>query len=394
MEEKQIKRQPRRQSPTQKNRNLQGVCIACLLAGVIVLLSLIGLISKDRTFSESENRNLAQRPDFSVEALLDGSYFSKLATYTADQFPGRDMWMSVDLWFHKLLGSKESGGVYLCGDDYLMQIPSEPDSQQLQRTLTAMDAFAAAYPELNMTAAIVPNAVTVLADKLPANAPVRDQTQDLRSIKRQLEQVRFVDVTDALLAHSDEQLYYRTDHHWTSLAAAYAFAQIAPAMDLTAPDISTYDRYTVSTAFEGTLSSKSGSHTAKDTVEIFVPDTTIEYFVKYADDGREICSMYDRQALEGKDHYTVFFGGNHARVDITTTADTGRCLLVFKDSYANCLVPLLYPYFDHITMVDPRYYYDNVQTVLTGENITDVLFLYNLDTFLTDTSLADAVAVS
>ena len=79
-------------------------------------------------------------------------------------------------------------------------------------------------------------------------------------------------------------------------------------------------------------------------------------------------------------------------MDITTTANTERNLLIFKDSYANCMIQFLYPYFDHITMIDPRYYYDNVEHVITGNSITDVLFLYNADTFLGDTSLADVIA--
>ena len=78
-------------------------------------------------------------------------------------------------------------------------------------------------------------------------------------------------------------------------------------------------------------------------------------------------------------------------MDRTTTADTGRSLLVFKDSYANCFIQFLYPYFDHITMIDPRYYYDNVENVLKSEAVTDVLYLYNADTFLGDTSLADTL---
>lgn len=393
MEEKEIRRRPRRQSPVQKNRNFQGICLAALLIGVVLIFVLLGLVSKDRTFSESENRNLAQKPELSWAAVAEGSYLSDLSTYVADQFPGRDMWMSMNLWLQTTLGSKESGGVYLCADDYLMQLPGQPNEEQLARNLEAMEAFAKHYHEINMVAAIVPNAVTVMADKLPKNAPVRDQLADLAGIQAKLSRVSFVDVTDTLLAHNTEQLFYRTDHHWTSLAAGYAFQDVAPALGLTAPNMDSYDRYTVSTTFEGTLSSKSGSHKTTDTVEVFAPKTDIEYYVEYPDTSGEICSMYKREALDAKDHYTVFFGGNYSRVDITTSADTGRSLLVFKDSYANCFIQFLYPYFDHITMVDPRYYYDNVENVITSENVTDVLFLYNLDTFLSDASLADVITV-
>lgn len=180
MEENQICRRPRRTSPVQKNRSKQGVALAALLCVTILVFSLVGLIAKDREFSENENRSLAQRPDFTRQALTDGSYLSDLSDYLADQFPGRDMWLSVNLGMQKLLGAKESGGVYLGKDNYLLQIPGAPNEAQLSRNLQAMEGFAQAYPDLNMVAAIVPNAVTVLEENLPKNAPVRDQREDLR----------------------------------------------------------------------------------------------------------------------------------------------------------------------------------------------------------------------
>lgn len=390
MEENEIKRRPRRQSPVQKNRNRQGVCLAALLACVIMLITVLSLVTKDRVFSENENRNLAQKPQLSREALAEGKYLSDVSTYYADQFPGRDNWLSIQLWLNRLLGSRESGGVYLCADDYLMQIPGEPNEEQLRRNLKAMDAFAAAYPDVNMVAAVVPNAVTVHGDKLPKNTPVRDQRADLRTVREGLDKVTFADVTEKLCANSGQNLYYRTDHHWTSLGAAYAFEEIAPALGLKAPALESYTRYTVSTTFEGTLSSKSGSHKVTDTVEVFVPATDVRYFVRYGEE-EAVCTMYKPEALQTKDHYTVFFGGNYPRIEIATTAETGKNLLVFKDSYANCFIQFLYPYFENITVVDPRYYYDSVGTVMTGGNITDVLFLYNLDTFLSDAALADVL---
>jgi len=383
------KRSPRRQSPYQRNRRLQGKLLKWLLLGSIALILVLSLLIPDKAFSESENRSLAQRP--TKADLLDGTYLQDLGDYFADQFPGRDFWMTVNLGFNKLLGQRESSGVYLGSDDYLMQIPGEPNTLQAQRNLEAVNRFVEKYPELNTVMTVAPNAVTVHADKLPANAPVRDQRQDLAHIRQGLKGVRFVDVTDTLTAHADEYLFYKTDHHWTSLGAYYAFTQIAASLDITPPALSTYTVYPVSVTFEGTLSSKSGSHAALDTVEIFVPDTQIEYYVTYGDSGEMISSLYHRPALEVKDHYTVFFGGNYPRVDITTSADTERSLLVFKDSYANCMIQFLYPYFDRIIMIDPRYYYDNVDLVIKSQNITDVLFLYNLDTYLADASLADVL---
>ena len=381
-----IPRNPRRRTPFQRNRRLQAEWLATLLVVVVAAFVVLGIVLPDKDFSESENRGLAQFPELSENFLPD------LGSYVADQFPGRDLWMSVNLAMNKALGQKEASGVYLCEDDYLIQIPGEPNMVQVDRNLAAINAFGEAYPELNMFMCVAPNAITVHADKLPANAPTRDQKADLAYIQNSLTGTTFVDLTRTFAIHSNNYLYYKTDHHWTSLAAAYAFEEIAPAMNIVPPRMDSYKVYTVSTTFEGTLSSKSGSHSARDTVEIYVPDTTIDYFVQYPT-GDPISSMYNRAALDQKDHYTVFFGGNYPRVDITTTANTGRCLLLFKDSYANCMVQFLYPYFDHITMIDPRYYYDNVELVIKSEAITDVLFLYNADTFLGDTSLADVLVI-
>lgn len=391
MEEKRnIPRNPRRRSPLQINRRLQGQLLSWLLVIVIFGFLTAGVMVKDKDFSENENRNLAQFPKLSVSSVLDGSFLQGLGDYVADQFPGRNFWISVDLKMKQLLGQKEAGGVYLC-DDYLIQVPSQPNWEQVERNLAAVDAFSEKYPELNMVMTVVPNSVVINERLLPENAPARDQLADLDRIDELLEVVPFRDVTGALRDHDDEYLYYKTDHHWTSLAAKYAFYALAEDLNIRPVEEDQYTVMLVSNTFEGTLSSKSGSHVSRDSVEIYEPRTGIEYFVTYADTGEKISSLYKREALTTKDHYTVFFGGNYSRVDVTTTADTERALLIFKDSYANCMVQFLYPYFDHITIIDPRYYYDNIDLVIKSEGITDVLFLYNADTFLGDTSLADVL---
>lgn len=390
-ENRNIPRSPRRRTPFQVNRRLQAQYLSWLLVLTMLLGIGTGILVKDREFSDSENRMLAQFPEISFSSLLDGSFLEGLGDYTADQFPGRDAWITLNLKMNMALGQKEFNGVYLCEDGYLIQIPQEPNWVQAERNLAAAETFAAKYPDLNMVMTVAPNAVTVLSDLLSANAPARDQREDIAWIQGQLDAVQFCDVTDALAAHSDEYIFYKTDHHWTSLGAKYAFYAMAECMNLEPIKEGDYTAYPVSNTFQGTLSSKSGSHTSSDTVEIYIPHSGIDYYVTYADTGENISSLYRRSALNEKDHYTVFFGGNHARVDITTTADTGRCLLLFKDSYANCMVQFLFPYYDHITMIDPRYYYDNIDLVIKSESITDVLFLYNADTFLNDTSLADVL---
>ena len=99
-------------------------------------------------------------------------------------------------------------------------------------------------------------------------------------------------------------------------------------------------------------------------------------------------TLYDTSKLKGKDKYALFLGGNYPILDIKTTADSTDRLLIIKDSYANSLIPFLIPYYREIVVVDPRYYYDDIEKVMKKDNITSVLFLYNGNTFVKDNSIS------
>ena len=367
----------------------QGAFLAIFLLLCLLAFALVNALARDREYSPAENRKLAQLPKFSLSALTDGSYFAAWEDYFADQFVGRDTWITLNLQASRLLGAKEAGGVYLCADNYLMEPPAAPDEGALKRNLDAINAFAARHENLQLCMSVVPNAACVMAEKLPANAPVRDQRQDIQDIAARVQGVSFLNVTDALTQHADEAIYYRTDHHWTSLGAYYAFSDMAAGLGIEQPS-EEYDVFPVTDSFEGTLASKSGCHAVTDVIELYVPKGNLQYYVTV--DGERTATMYDREKLEEKDQYAVFLGGNDARVDITTTAETGRTLLIFKDSYANCFLQFLLPYYDRIILLDARYYYGDADSVISREGVTDVLFLYNANTFLTDRVLADVLA--
>lgn len=396
MEQRNTPRKSSRRQKMQKNRHLQNTCLILLFSAAVLLFGLIRLFSSDRAFSDTENRSLAQKPSLSADALSSGEYSTDLQAYSADQFPGRDFWVSMKQKTDILLGKEEANGVYLCKDDYLIEIPTAPDEKNVSKNIEAINTFAEENEKLVCRMCIVPNAVYVLSDKLPDNAPGQDQALAISQTAQQLNGVELLDVTQTLLDHKQEPLYYRTDHHWTSLAAKYAFEQIASSLAIT--PVKEYDVYTVSDTFEGTLSSKSGTYPAKDRIEIYVPKTDVIYTVNYAgasetgQEGTLSRSMYVRERLNDKNQYTVFFGGNYPQITVDTTADCGKTLLLFKDSYANCFVQFLYPYYDHILIVDPRYYTGSISSLIRQNGVTDVLFFYNYSTWSKDTSLANALA--
>lgn len=363
--------------------------MAFVFIGFVVFLSIAGIIKPDVKFSEQENRVLMEKPKLSKESLADKSYMTNLESYTSDQFLLRDFWITMKVQCDLMTGKRELNGVYLGKEKYLMQIPSEPDMENVDANLKAMSEFAKKHESLQVNAMIVPNAAYVMEDYLPKGAPVRDQGKDMAYIQKKLNgSIECIDVTKTLKQHASEGMYYKTDHHWTSRAAAYSFKAAAAKLGIETP-VSDYTRYIVTDSFSGTLASRSGYHKAEDEIEVYVPEgIEVQYLASDSDNEEKRPTVYDKEALKEKDKYQVFFGGNHAKVDIATTNNTERKLLVFKDSYANCFVPFLLPYYNEIIMIDPRYYYDDVANLIKNRNITDVLFLYNMDTFLTDNSIS------
>ena len=365
------------------------LALCCLVITVVMVAA--NLLTPDKAFSDEENRVLTEKPKLTFSNLTSGKYMKDYEGYVADQFPGRNGWIHLKLNIERLLGKTESNGVYLGKDDYLIEQLSEPDFKAVDRNLDAISQFAKDNADLKIHTAFVPNAANICAGKLPFQAPVRSQKEDLAYLSSGLvEEAGFTDMTDALISHNDEPLYYRTDHHWTSLAAYYAFDYMRNSMELT-EDI-TWEAHTVTNDFQGTLASKSGVSNVYDSIDIYEPlDITNDYVVSYDDTKEKTATVYDMDALNAKDKYTVFLGGNHSLVTIDTENTNKRCLMVFKDSYANSLIPFLIPYFEKMIIIDPRYYYGDALMTIRNEGVTDVLFLYNVNTFMTDHSLADVL---
>lgn len=348
------------------------------------------LISKDVDFSDKENRYMAKFPKISFKSLSDGSFMEDFETYLTDQFPVRDACITLKTNALRLLGQRRINGVYIGSKGYLIAEEEKFDSDKIDALMKAINSFAA-ESEANVKFMLVPNSSLIYEEKLPYGI---DSSQDktIEYVKEGLSsKVGFVDVRDALTAGKGRQLYYKTDHHWTTAGAQIAFAEYAKAAGLDVSGIQ-YDNYCVSGDFCGTQASNCGVYSSRDVVNICVPkDSAGSYIVNYVDETRKTATLFDMSKLEEKDKYLVFMGGNYSRVDINTDAKNGRRLLVIKDSYANCFIPMLTPCYEEIIVVDPRYYYDDIYQLMSDASVTDVLFLYNVNSFVTDNSLEEVL---
>lgn len=351
---------------------------------------LLNLIVSDKEMSEEENRMLAGMPRLSWSSLVSGDFMTKYETYLADQFAGRNFWRSIKVGLSGLGGSRQEQNILIGKDDYLMEEIVSPDQETLMENLEAIRQFANQSRDVQMYMLLVPNAANIMRDRLPAFATVSDQSRMFAQVKRELgEEVEWLDAAEALKKHAGEKIYYKTDHHWTSLGAFYTFSQVAEQMKIKTDVSSGFVSYPISTTFNGMLAAKSGCRMdVREDIYMYVPrDTDNDVVVNYVDEQRKTTSLYDSSKLKTRDQYAVFLGENTSVVDIKTVAESTRRLLLIKDSYANSFVPFLTPYFREIVLVDPRYYSGTIEDIMDTYRISDVLFLYSGNTFFQDNNL-------
>lgn len=356
-----------------------------ILFSIILTFTVADLVKGDRFFSERENRILASRPKLTLETVLDGSYESDYETYVSDQFVGRDKWITLknqaDLWLQK----KELNGVYLGRDGYLIE-QHKPEDYTEELEEEKLDLLARLKTEFYLKVMLVPTADNILTEKLPGDAIVYDETRLLQKVKKLVGDYNYVDVYSALLKHKDEDIYYRTDHHWTSLGAYYGYRAWAenihryPLMD--DPDA----RETVSADFQGTLESKVNLAVEPDQIQYYPDTEKLQVEITY-DQKRTSHSFYEDAYLGTKNQYGYFLDDNHGLVEIHTGMRNGRKLFVIKDSYANCMIPLITQHYEYVYVVDLRYFNGRLIDFMKqyeGEDTMEVLVLYDCIHFLED----------
>lgn len=358
---------------------------------LLFLVMIINVIVPDREESELENRALEQRPRFNLTTILSGDFMEQWEKYLSDQFAGRDTWRSLKVSLDRLGGARKENDIYIGKDGQLMEDIEVPDDGRLEANLAAIRDFAETYEDIPVTMMLVPDAACILNDSLPAFARVEDQRQMFSMAERKLgDTVNWVDTVSILNNHKSEKLYYKTDHHWTTQGAFYVFQDAAETLGIEGDVSDDFVSYTVTDSFNGVLAASSGVGLDEmEQIDIYAPTGgDDDVVVNYVDEGRKTTSLYDSSKLETRDKYGVFLGGNTSVVDIRTVSTSQKRLLVVKDSFADCFIPFLAPYYREIVVVDPRYYSGTMQDIMDSYRITDALILYSGNTFFTDNNIS------
>ena len=341
----------------------------------------------DREFSEQENRSLQQRPAFSFDELFSGQYTKDFEAYTTDQFTLRDEWITLKAASELALGKRQNNGMFLCDGGTIIEPYEAPEDGKLEANMEALNKLVA-NTDAEVYFALIPGKSDIWAHMLPQNAP-RDSEKAAIDYCYSLSDAVNVDIYGKLEEHSSEYIYYRTDHHWTTLGAYYGFSALAESMGLDCPDISEYGgRETVSEEFYGTSWSSSGfSWVEPDSMEIFVTEPEGLEITNYPQGSPVEGQLYDWSRLEVKDKYSFFYGGNTPLLEIETGVEGAPSLLILRDSYMDSLSPFLLEGYSRIHILDLRYYRASLSDYIDQNGFDDVLVCYSIDNFSTDSNI-------
>ena len=382
-----------------------------------LLLGLISTFDKDATYSESERRKLKTKPKLTISGLLDGNYFNQYREYFADTFPNRETLMKSNttlngFYYFGGLGSDDSASLVVdfnanaaqqgealkvtedpaatgsVDESEPQKKPSEPlaSAEQLGSVVLIGDsAFDVPHADNDQIVKYA-QAVTAIADTLGSNVktfsmPVPNSAEfythkeyhtGKTSQKAMFDlckenlgsNVTFVDAYSVIERHTEEYIYFRTDHHWTHLGAYYAYSALVKEAGFTP-----VNRDDFATGqwenFVGSLYTYVANYPQgrvlrdnPDTVHYWKPNANITTtcYNSTALTGGYAMGTICRVGEDVDNKYLTFMGGDHP-VAIVETDTVGPCIMVIKESYGNALISWLTNHYSKIILIDPREYF-------------------------------------
>lgn len=383
----------RAEAKAKKTEHIGGLITSGVFLAIVFGFGAAFLFKPARSFSDMENRVLAQTPEFSLESLKKGEFTADIETYMSDQIALKDTLVTLKTDMDRGLGKTYQNGVYFGKNGFYIQ-DFQTDLKQARRNIGFINEFADALPEdIPVGMILAPTGAYSLYERLPGSVQTMDQGILLDEAENTLSPRISLTTARELRGELSEGYYYRTDHHWTAEGAMVGFEALMEAMGEESPMLD-YDTERVP-EFYGTLYSKAPSAFAKaDTIELRsfegsgiktaytrpngdheVPAECREEKGVLVMDGLFAMSQADK-----KDKYAIFLGGNFARLDITSETGSGEHVLVIKDSYANAMMPYLCEKYREITVLDLRYYHDmDIAQLVEEENVSRVIFIFNAD---------------
>lgn len=356
-------------------KNKRNVLTVSLFSAFLLLMLALLLILPKKDFSQNEKRFLAEFPKPDWQSISSGKWGNDLESYLADHLPFRDFFVGLNAYADLAIGKQVSKDIRTAGDR-LVEAPVTWNEANIQKNLNVIAKFAETIGK-PVALSLVPSA---------GWAAGLDGYQDdvllgqIYSMAR--ENIHSLNITDCFRGRPE--LYYRTDHHWTSQGAYAGYSALMEALGRPYPKSDDFEVEVLSDVFQGSTYSRSALWLTKpEAIELWHgSDVT----VSNAETEGEHDGVFYRERLDESDKYTVFLDGNHSLVRIHNPEQTGS-ILVIRDSYSNCLGCFLAESYGDVIMVDLRYYRSPVSELVAQEGVDDILVCYSIGNFMTDTNM-------
>ena len=346
-----------------------------LVMGLMLALALCQLLLPGREMSEMENRVLAGKPQLSLASLWDGSFMNDMEDFVADQMPERDGFVALYTVMQRALGRRAVGDAVL-GDAMLFDQSDDWSERNVRLNAAALTEVAKRTgKQVHLLA--VPSAAAVYPEKLPAQAPVADETALLAAAEKE---TKVLPLLPALLEQKDAALYYTTDHHWTVAGARVGYEVACDALGL---QVEARKLAVSMRGFYGSFYARYPLPWVRADAFSYVPYDNLRLMVN----GEEKPGLVDPDVLAGRDKYAALLYGNYALIELHNSAAQGT-LLVIKDSYANALLPALAQHYSRVIAVDPRYFAGNIIDLVNEYEGDAILCVYGMNTLATGRTIA------
>ena len=236
------------------------------------------------------------------------------------------------------------------------------------------------FPNAKVSACVIPtSAIRIdneeIKSKIPDQGEIFDKLSDIIG-----EKVNFVDTYGEMYKHRDEYIYFKSDHHWTQRGAYYAYRAFVESVGLEAAELDDFNIKTLTDSYSGSMYEYIKDERVKsfkDTIEAFMSKKTLTMTVT---DRSGNVKTYDSAIMEWSKTYSAFLCGDNPYTVINVPENPqDRNILVIKDSYGNAFVPFLAENYGNIMIVDTRYTSMNVKEMFADYDLTDILFVNNLE---------------
>ena len=332
------------------------VCAALLLTGACS-----GVFTSGGTYSPEENRMLAAKPEFSLEAYLDGRNFDAYEDWLKDSVPFRTAIMRANTALDRAAGKPAVNGIYEA-DDALLPVLSPidtPDSGEIAEAAERYSALAGAVAEYGggIFYAGVKGQITALSDRYPSWMCSRAEYYEKlwSEFPEALEAAGVTFISGAELTDSGD--YMKTDHHLTLQGAYKLYAGICRAAGVEPLAREKFSYSELSNPFYGSRGRRLyGQSDLEEKLCVFDSSVLPEFDRtdggEYA--GRTVFSVPDDP--DATVTYDVYMGGDVAECVIDTGREELPDILIFGDSYTNAVECYLPASFGKVYSFDLRYY--------------------------------------